>query len=54
LDGTLNDFDKTEKAAFDGFIDRLKADELKEDEETGKLEVNPVVYENHPYPLFEL
>lgn len=34
IDGTLEEFDRTEKDNFDGFISRLKADELKEDEET--------------------
>ena len=27
---------------------------LREEEETGKLEVNPVKYEHHPYNNFEL
>ena len=54
IDGTLEEFDKSEKENFDGFIARLKADELKDDEESGKLEVNPVKYEHHPYNNFEL
>ena len=38
LDGTLDEFDKQEKDEFEGYISRLKADELKEEEETGKVE----------------
>lgn len=54
IDGTLEEFDKKEKEDFEGFIARLKADELKEDEEGGNLEKNPVKYDTHPYMNFEL
>jgi hypothetical protein len=34
IDGTLEEFDKEEKEKFEGFIARLKTDDLKDDEET--------------------
>jgi hypothetical protein len=54
IDGTLEEFDKEEKEKFEGFIARLKSDDLKDDEETQKLETNPVKYDHHPYTNFEL
>jgi len=54
MDGTLEEFEKQEDANFKGYIERLKADELREDEETQKLETNPVTYGDHPYTNFEL
>jgi len=54
IDGSLEEFDRQEKENFEGFIARLKTDELKEDEESGKLEANPVKYGDHPYTNFEL
>ena len=52
LDGTLEEFDAEEKKNFEGYIARLKADELNDDDETGGKETNPVKYEDMPYDNF--
>lgn len=48
LDGSLNDFTREEKNAFEAYIARMIAEELEENEK------NPVVYENMPYFNFQL
>jgi hypothetical protein len=50
----LEEFDTEEKKNFEGYIARLKADELNDDDETGGKETNPVKYEDMPYDNFQL
>lgn len=48
IDGSLLEFTREEKAAFDNYIQKMIAEELEDNEK------NPIVYENMPYFNFQL